>query len=115
MALRARCACSSGLRMGRIPFLRANVLAASAGMLLLLVHSFQVLQTLNGFLLRGDAGTAAEAEQAAAIARGYLLPSQKLENRLNVVSGIQVSLRVRIVEMSRAVTRELGVNWQALG
>ena len=78
-------------------------------------HSIEVHQTLNGLLLRGDAGTAAEAEQAAAIARGYLLPNQKLENRLNVLSGIQVSLRVRIVEMSRAVTRDLGVNWQALG
>lgn len=78
-------------------------------------HGIQVHQTLNGLLLRGDAGTAAEAEQAAAIARGYLLPNQKLDNRLNVLSGVQVSLRVRIVEMSRSVTRELGVNWQALG
>ncbi len=34
---------------------------------------------------------------------------------MKVNSGIQVGLRVRIAEMSRNVTRALGVNWTALG
>ena len=38
-----------------------------------------------------------------------------LDNRLAVSSPIQVNLRVRIIEMSRNLTRELGINWQALG
>lgn len=75
----------------------------------------RVQQSLNGLVLSGEVGTPAEAEQAVAAARLYLLPGQKLDNRLNVLSSIQVSLRVRIAEMSRSITRELGINWQTLG
>jgi pilus assembly protein CpaC len=78
-------------------------------------RSVQLQQTLNGMVMTGDVANPAEAEQAAAAARGYLAPGQKLDNRLSVVSGVQVSLRVRIAEMDRTITRELGVNWQALG
>jgi len=78
-------------------------------------RAIQIQASLNGLVLSGDVGSAQDAEEAVAVARGYLLPNQTLENRLNVLSAIQVNLRVRIVEMSRSVTRELGVNWQALG
>ena len=75
----------------------------------------QVQQSLNGMVLTGEVANAAEAEQAAAAARDYLASGQKLDNRLTVRAAIQVSLRVRIAEMDRTITRELGVNWQALG
>ncbi|MBV9758464.1 MAG: type II and III secretion system protein family protein [Alphaproteobacteria bacterium] len=78
-------------------------------------RSVQVQQTVNGMVLSGEVGNAAEAEQAAAAVRDYLAPGQKLDNRLSVAAGIQVSLRVRIAEMDRTIIRELGVNWQALG
>lgn len=78
-------------------------------------RAVQVQQTVNGMVLSGDVANAGEAEQAAAAARNYLPTGQKLDNRLTVVSGVQVSLRVRIAEMDRTITRELGVNWQALG
>jgi Flp pilus assembly secretin CpaC len=68
----------------------------------------------NGLVLNGSVGTASEAERAAAAARSNLGERQILENRTRVRSSVQVNLRVRVVEMSRNLTRELGVNWQAL-
>jgi pilus assembly protein CpaC len=69
----------------------------------------------NGIALLGEVATAAEADQAAAIARGYLAEGQQLDNRLSVLGQVQVNLRVRIAEVSREVTRQLGVDWQAVG
>jgi pilus assembly protein CpaC len=71
--------------------------------------------TPNGMVMTGEVGSSAEAEAAAAIARGYLAEGQNLENRLAVRGGQQVNLRVRVAEVSREVTRQLGFNWQALG
>ncbi|MDE2576134.1 MAG: type II and III secretion system protein family protein [Rhodospirillales bacterium] len=69
----------------------------------------------NGLAVRGAVRSPAEAATAMGIAQAYALPHQLVDNRLVVQSSIQVNLRVRIAEMSRSVTRELGVNWQALG
>ncbi len=68
----------------------------------------------NGMVLNGLVATPLEADRAATAAKSDLGPDQKLENRLGVGSSIQVNLRMRVVEMSRNLTRELGVNWQAL-
>jgi pilus assembly protein CpaC len=66
-------------------------------------------------VLHGRVGTPADAQAASTTATAYLAEGQTLENRLRVTSQIQVGLRVRIAEMSRNVTRALGVNWTALG
>ena len=66
-------------------------------------------------LLHGRVATPADAQAASTTATAYLGEGQTLENRLRVNSGIQVGLRVRIAEMSRDVTRALGVNWTAMG
>ncbi len=68
----------------------------------------------NGLVLNGTVNTPAEANRAAEAAKSNLAEGQKLENRLGVREAIQVNLRVRVVEMARSLTRELGVNWQAL-
>ncbi len=68
----------------------------------------------NGLTLSGAARSPAEAERAAAIARAGLGEKERLDNRTGVTSSVQVNLRVRVVEMQRNLTRELGVNWQAL-
>ena len=68
----------------------------------------------NGLTLGGMVNTPADAERAAALARAGLGDKQRLDNRTGVTSSVQVNLRVRVVEMSRNLTRELGVNWQAL-
>lgn len=69
----------------------------------------------NGVSMMGQVQTPADAERATRLARAYLAEKGVVDNRLAVTSPIQVTLRVRIVEMSRTLTRELGVNWQALG
>ena len=68
----------------------------------------------NGLMLNGTARSPAEAERAAAIARAGLSDKERLDNRTGIASAVQVNLRVRVVEMQRNLTRELGVNWQAL-
>ncbi len=69
----------------------------------------------NGVAMTGQVATPADAERAARLARSYLADKGLLDNRLAVATPIQVNLRVRIAEMSRTITRELGINWQALG
>jgi pilus assembly protein CpaC len=69
----------------------------------------------DGITLLGEVTSAAEAEQAQRIARGYVQGNQTVDNRLTVLGQTQVNLRVRIAEVSRQVTREFGINWTALG
>ena len=69
----------------------------------------------KGLVLGGQVNTPAEAAQAVAIARGYIGDNQLVENQITVQSSLQVTLRVRIAEMSRQVVQNLGINWQALG
>ncbi len=69
----------------------------------------------NGIGVGGEVATPAEADRASRLARAYLSEKGVLDNRLAVSTPTQVNLRVRIIEMSRTLTRELGLNWQALG
>jgi pilus assembly protein CpaC len=69
----------------------------------------------KGLLLTGQVENAGDVAQAAAIARGFVGDNQAVENQISIQSSIQVTLQVRIAEMSRQVVRNLGVNWQALG
>ena len=68
----------------------------------------------NGLTLSGQVGSAADAERSERVAQSYLQDKQTVDNRLRVRSSVQVSLRVRVAEMSRSLTRELGLNWSAL-
>jgi pilus assembly protein CpaC len=69
----------------------------------------------KGLLLSGQVENPAEAAQALAIARGYTNENQSVDNQLSVQATTQVTLRVRIAEVSREVVRNLGINWQAIG
>lgn len=69
----------------------------------------------DGIEITGQAATPADAERAAAMARSFVGDKQVVANHLRVGEQIQVLLRVRIVEMSRTLTRDLGLNWQNLG
>ncbi|WPB83916.1 type II and III secretion system protein family protein [Sediminicoccus rosea] len=68
----------------------------------------------GGLALSGTLPTAEAATRAEAIARAYGGEGREVTNNLNLLSSIQVNLRVRVAEISRQVTRELGFNWQAL-
>ncbi|MCW3475827.1 type II and III secretion system protein family protein [Limobrevibacterium gyesilva] len=63
----------------------------------------------------GKVASAADSQSAAAAAAAFAAEGQAVDNQLRVGSQIQVGLHVRIAEMSRSVSRAMGVNWQALG
>ncbi|HTB42991.1 MAG TPA: type II and III secretion system protein family protein [Acetobacteraceae bacterium] len=66
-------------------------------------------------VLTGAVANPAVAEQAEAIARGYTGERTVIVDQFAVLSSIQVNVRVRIAEIDRTITRQLGFNWQALG
>ncbi len=66
-------------------------------------------------VISGTVPTAYASQQAEAIARAYVGDKGGVVDQLVVLSSIQVNVRVRIAEISRQVTRQLGFNWQALG
>jgi pilus assembly protein CpaC len=66
-------------------------------------------------ILSGTVPNAGAAQQAEAIARGYVAEKSTVIDELTVLSGLQVNVRVRIAEIDRQITRQLGFNWQALG
>ena len=71
--------------------------------------------TPRRLILSGRVNSPADANAATTVASGYIADGQAIDNRMRVNGQIQVSLRVRIAEMSRDVTRALGINWTSLG
>ena len=69
----------------------------------------------NDVILTGTVPNAAAAQQSEAIARAYLGEKVPIVDNLTVLGAIQVNVRVRIAEIDRSITRQLGINWQALG
>jgi pilus assembly protein CpaC len=69
----------------------------------------------NGVSLSGHVATPSDAQRAFAAAKNALPPDGKVDNNLQVDEPIQVSLHVRVAEMTRTLTRELGINWTAIG
>ena len=74
-----------------------------------------IAQEANGLLLTGTVATPADAARAVAVAQGYVPPGQTVDNQIVVRASTQVTLQVRIVQMSRTISDNLGINWQALG
>ncbi len=69
----------------------------------------------SGVSLTGHAATANDAERAVLAAKGAMPADGKVDNEMKVDEPIQVNLHVRVAEMTRTLTRELGVNWSAAG
>jgi pilus assembly protein CpaC len=74
------------------------------------VHAAGSRVMLTGTVLNPSA-----AQTATAIARGFIGEKATIISELGVLSSIQVNVRVRIAEIDRTITRQLGFNWQALG
>ncbi len=72
-------------------------------------------QSVDGaIVLTGAVATSAEAEDARRLASQFLGDGEEVINRLQVTAPTQVNLRVRFAEVSRAMLRQFGVNWEAL-
>jgi pilus assembly protein CpaC len=63
----------------------------------------------------GDVSSPDVADAVVQMITPYLGDKQVLVNRMTISHPLQVQLRVRITEVDRNVTQELGVNWQSLG
>lgn len=68
----------------------------------------------KGLMLTGSVKNPADAAQAVAIAKGYIGEAAAIDNEVTVESPVQVTLNVRVAQMSRQVVRNLGINWQAI-
>ena len=69
----------------------------------------------ESYILNGTVANAAEAQRAESVARAATGDSRQVINNLELLSSTQVNVRVRVAEISRQITRELGFSWQALG
>ncbi|WP_439579394.1 type II and III secretion system protein family protein [Elioraea sp.] len=76
--------------------------------------NISVRRVPGGVMLSGEVPTPADAQRAFAIARSGLPDNERVLDQLRIVGAMQVNLRVRVAEVSRSITRDLGFNWQAL-
>lgn len=63
----------------------------------------------------GDVPGSDVADAVVQMVTPYLSDKQVIVNRMTIAHPLQVQLRVRITEVDRNVTQQLGVNWQSLG
>ena len=75
--------------------------------------NIRVRSSPAGIVLSGKVETSAEAADAARIAEGFAGENIAVVNKLEITSPTQVNIRVRVVEMSREVSRSFGFNWDA--
>ncbi|HUN42570.1 MAG TPA: type II and III secretion system protein family protein [Acetobacteraceae bacterium] len=68
----------------------------------------------KGLLLTGTVSSPEQAAQAVAIAKDYSANAPTIDNELSIMAPVQVTLVVRVAQMSREVVRNLGVNWSVL-
>ena len=67
----------------------------------------------GGYTVTGRAETPGDAERVLSALRPYLGPGQTVDNRLAIDTPLTVNLQVRVIEVQRTVTRQLGINWSA--
>src|SRR5690606_12986902 len=68
----------------------------------------------GSLMLAGGVPNAETSEAIARSVRSYLGKDEELINRLALNTPTQVYLRVRVTEVSRAVTQQLGINWSGI-
>jgi pilus assembly protein CpaC len=76
--------------------------------------SVRVSSVNKSLVLSGHVGSSVSAEEARHLASTFVGDENQLVNRVTVSSPYQVNLRVRIAEVTRSVTKELGINWETM-
>src|SRR3954466_6197536 len=74
----------------------------------------KVTPTPNGIVLSGAVASNDAAEKVAAAAQRYAGEKDVVVNNLEVAGPAQVNLRVRVAEVQRSITKQLGFNWEAI-
>ena len=73
--------------------------------------NLRVLVAPEGVTVSGSVATPREAERVRSLARQFVGEKQTLNFAVTVQGSTQVSLRVRVAEVSRNIDRRFGVNW----
>ena len=68
----------------------------------------------GGLIIRGSVATPTMATELRDLAGRFIGEGETLINRLVVAAPTQVSLHVRVAEVSREATKVFGINWDAL-
>src|SRR3954468_13897571 len=74
----------------------------------------KVTPPANGIVRSGAVASNDAAEKVAAAAQRYVGEKDIVVNNLEVASPVQVNLRVRVAEVQRSITKQLGFNWEAI-
>src|SRR5690242_15788734 len=74
----------------------------------------KVTPTPNGIVLSGAVASNDAAEKVAAAAQRYVGEKDVVVNNLEVAGPVQVNLQVRVAEIQRSITKQLGFNWEAI-
>ncbi|RKP52815.1 type II and III secretion system protein family protein [Trinickia fusca] len=69
----------------------------------------------GSLMVEGRVPSAADADAVVQSLKPYLHDQETLVNRLTLSRPLQVNLRVRVTEVDRNVTQQLGINWSSLG
>lgn len=77
-------------------------------------HPLTLQSVEGGLILSGRLPTAVAAQEAREIAARFLGEGETLVNRLQVAAPTQVSLQVRVAEVSREAVKLFGINWDTL-
>ena len=76
--------------------------------------SVHLLRTPHALVLQGSVASPSAAATLQELAQKQLGAGESLVNQLRVTGSVQVNLRVRVAEVSRSVTRDLGFNWNTV-
>jgi pilus assembly protein CpaC len=68
----------------------------------------------KSLVLTGNVASAVAADEIKTLAGSFAGDEKDVVNRVTVDRPYQVNLRVRIAEVSRTVTKELGINWETM-
>ena len=74
-------------------------------------QNIQVENSPQGVVLSGRVPDARAAAHLTALARQYAGPGEQIINRLTISQAVQVNLQVRVAEVQRKVSQDLGFNW----
>ncbi|HYC02567.1 MAG TPA: type II and III secretion system protein family protein [Azospirillaceae bacterium] len=69
----------------------------------------------GGIVLTGSVASAEQAEDARRLAARFVAAETDVINRIAIEGPTQIHLRVRVAEVSRKVSKQFGINWEALG
>jgi pilus assembly protein CpaC len=77
-------------------------------------HADIQVMPMNGFvLLTGTVATPADVEDASRLVEAFVGTGTQVMSRLKTATPLQVMLKVTIAEVSRSLTRNVGVNFEA--